>query len=184
MGGTRYKGLRTGGAKGGREGAKGVKRKEWCAKIRILPVLLAQPPELAPAASWRFQSRRHHSGAAGTAHPHRPDSKNPQLPAASTAVGTRAGNFSVPPAFWSFDHAFKWQNSTGSWMTREGSVGSIVCRTLEANTDIGGRGGTRDKGWMNSTRAQQSQWCSAWLMFYTHKIRRSSTSKTRRKDWL
>jgi len=28
VGGTRYKGLRTGGAKGGREGAKGVKRKE------------------------------------------------------------------------------------------------------------------------------------------------------------
>ena len=51
--------------RGGREGGKAIKRKEWCAEIRILPVLLARPPELAPAASWSFPSQQAPLGGCG-----------------------------------------------------------------------------------------------------------------------
>lgn len=100
MGGTRYKGLmRTGGARGRKGRSQGSKKEGMMRRDQDSASAPSSAPELAPVASWSFQSHRHHSGAVGTAHPHLPDSKNPQLPAVSTAMGTRAGDFSVPPAF-------------------------------------------------------------------------------------
>lgn len=136
--GTMYKGLmRTDGARGRKRRSQGSKRKGWCAEIRFNSAP-SSASELAPVA-WSLEPQAP-LGPVGQPNPTSPTAKSPAASRVHCRGKSRAGDLSVPPAFWSLDHNFRWQNSTGSWMTREG--GSVGSRSAEPQnpTHIGGAG--------------------------------------------